>query len=93
MVSRILMTVVLAGGMATACDGGGERAAAPASAVPEVSLAPSAVRTIANGLRIPWAIAFLPDGSLWVSTSNRDGGAENRPGPNDDRILRVTLPS
>lgn len=36
-------------------------------------------------------VTLAPDGTLWILTNNTDGRNPDGPGPDDDRILRVTL--
>lgn len=35
--------------------------------------------------------SVAPDGTLWVLTNNTDGRNPDGPGPDDDRVLRITL--
>jgi glucose/arabinose dehydrogenase len=36
-------------------------------------------------------VELAPDGTLWVLTNNTDGRNPDGPGPDDDRVLRITL--
>jgi glucose/arabinose dehydrogenase len=50
-------------------------------------------RIVLSGYGRLRTVSVAPDGSLWVTTSNRDQlGAEVGPHADDDRILRVTFP-
>jgi glucose/arabinose dehydrogenase len=74
--ARNAIMLVLCGATLTACDdiAGGD--AGPVEVVPgssterpaitdapEIELPAAAVQSIATGLRIPWGLAFLPDGT------------------------------
>jgi len=92
--------VVLALAALTGCtsQAGGATPATPPTTPPAVTNAPElqlpagAVRTVATGLRIPWGLAFLPDGSALV-TERGNKVATTGPEVDDSgipRILRVT---
>ena len=69
-----------------------------AGAVSQAQVWAAAVETFAGALQTPWAIARQfgrlraverPDKATYLLTSNHDGGGS--PGPQDDRVLRVTF--
>jgi glucose/arabinose dehydrogenase len=79
--ARRAIAMVLCGVMLSACevvsggDAGGLVEGVPGSSdatpaitdAPEIELPASAVQTIVTGLRIPWGLAFLPDGTALVT--------------------------
>lgn len=100
---RKVIALALLGATLVACDGGGggddgdlvegvpgSSAATPAvTDAPEIELAASAVSTIATGFRIPWGLAFLPDGTALVTERGNQVLARDDPG-GVARIMSVT---
>src|SRR5688572_19671008 len=101
---RHVVALATAGAMLTACGvfGGGtpdsltegvpgSSAATPAfTGAPVQELPASAVSTVATGFRIPWGLAFLPDGTALVTErGNKVPDAPDDPG-GVARIMSVT---
>ncbi len=92
--ARIAIALVLCGAMLAACDvvsdgdaGGlvegvpGSSEATPAiTGAPEIELPTAAVQTVATGFRIPWGLAFLPDGTALVTERGNMVPARDDPG-------------
>ena len=98
----LAMLGAMLGATLVACDGGrdgggdlvegvpGSSAATPAvTDAPEIELPATAVRTIATGLRIPWGLAFLPDGTALVTERGNEVHARDVPG-GVARIVSIT---
>src|SRR5262245_1380871 len=66
---------------------GASPARPPITGAPALNLPATAVQTIATGLRIPWGLAFLPDGTALVTER---GNQVKGTGDGVARILSVT---
>ena len=92
--ARRAITMVLCGVMLAGCevvssgDAGGPVEGVPGSSearpaitgAPEIELPASALQTIVTGLRIPWGLAFLPDGTALVTERGNEVPARDDPG-------------
>jgi glucose/arabinose dehydrogenase len=61
----------------------------PAGAAPTDPAGVGAAQVVLSGYGRLRTVVQAPDGTLWVLTNNTDG--RGSPGPDDDRLLRVTL--